>query len=411
MNNYDVLIIGGGAAGLCCADYLRMNDKNISVAVAEQLQRVGKKLITTGNGRCNITNSDERMERYHSKNIEFFRFALEKYNNEIIESFFEKIGVNIIYDNEGRGYPESLQASSVVDALRFSASENGVEILTETKVIDYKKTAGGYKIFTSSGELFSKTVIIASGLYSGGKKLGSNGEIFELLRSKGYGSVKTKPAIVQIKTDNSVTKSLKGIKVNADVCLKSGKTLLRKEFGEVLFCDYGLSGPPVMQISGEAENGMIISLDIMPGLNKKELFDLLKRRRKFLEYRDVSEFFTGMLNKRVGQSILKSANIRSETVCKNISDEKLQSLSNLIKDMRFEIIGNTGYENSQVTSGGIGTEFFDNKTLMSKKETNLYVIGEIFDIYGDCGGFNLHWAWSGAMCCADSVIKAFGGAK
>lgn len=411
MKKFDVFIVGGGAAGMSLAVYLKMNSKNLKVAVAEQLSRVGKKLITTGNGRCNITNSDERIDRYHSSNIEFFSQILNKYDNKKIEDFFEKTGVKIIYDEEGRAYPESLQASSVVDALRFSAAENSVEIFTDLKVLDYKKSGSEFIISTSLGEFFSKALVIAAGLYSGGKKSGSDGSIFELLKSKGYGAVKVKPAIVQIKTDNQVTRSLKGIKVLADVSLKSGKTVIRKEFGEVLFCDYGLSGPPVMQISGECEKGMTVSLDLMPKCDENKLFKILKKRKEYLKNRISSEFFTGLLNKRVGQSILKSANIKSDMLCGEISDNKLLTLSKLIKDMSFSVTGDTGFENSQVTKGGLSTGLFDKFTLMSKKEDNLYAVGEILDICGDCGGFNLHWAWSSAMCCADSIIKAFGGAK
>lgn len=403
---YDVLVIGGGAAGLCAAIEIKKQKSGAVVGLAEQLSRVGKKLITTGNGRCNITNKNCTLDRYHGENVEFSGFALEKYDNDKIASFFGDLGVLFTYEGE-KAYPYSLQASSVVDALRFGAERLGVEILTDTKVTDFELSGGLYTLKTQNGNIKAKNIIVATGLLSGGEKLGSDGGFFGLMKKKGYPFSKTTPAIVQLKTDNNLTKSLKGIKVNAKVSLTLGGKTLRKDSGEVLFCDYGLSGPPIMQLSRETarrDGDFYIKLDIMPEYDFDTLFNMLKVRKTTLYGVPLEEFFTGLLNKRVGQAILKEAGFKLSVGSDNLSDKSLRLVASLIKSLTFKVTGNTGFVNSQVTAGGLKTDSFDNKTMMSKKHKGLYAVGEILDIDGDCGGFNLRWAWSSALCAAEAII-------
>ena len=405
---YDVLIIGGGAAGLCSAVRLKMLNGSISVAIAEQLPRVGKKLITTGNGRCNITNKNISLDRYHGEEVSFSEYALKKYSNRQAESFFADIGVLFTFEGE-KAYPYSLQASSVVDNLRFAADRLGVEIFTEAKALDFNKSGDIFTVKCENTVLKAKNLIIATGLYSGGEKLGSDGYFLRLLKQKGYNTVKTTPAIVQLKTDTALTKSLKGIKVNAEASLLKGKKLLKKDFGEVLFCDYGLSGPPIMQLSREtarSDGDFYICLDIMPQYSKQELLELLKDRKLKLDGIQLEEFLTGMLNKRVGQAILKTAGLKLSDSAAYLSLDDLDRIAELIKCLKLKVTGNTGFVNSQVTAGGISTKEIDNKTMMSKRQKGLYFVGEIVDIDGDCGGFNLQWAWSSAFCAAESICSS-----
>ena len=405
---YDVAIIGAGASGLCTAVSLKMQDRSLEVVLIEQLDRVGKKLITTGNGRCNITNANIELDRYHGKNKEFARFALERYDRVYTESFLAELGIVFTFDNEGRAYPYSLQASSVVDAFRFAADSLGVETRLSEKVEDIEKTKEGYEIKTQNGKLCALNVVCAAGLYSGGQKIGSNGSVYRILKQKGYKTVAVTPAIVQVKTENSITKSLKGIKVNATASLVSNGKTQRSEFGEVLFCDYGLSGPPILQISREVERNQDkkqIVLDLMPEYTFENVLEMLNYRLYALRGRTLEEFFTGMLNKRLGQALIKLTNKKLSDGVDSIKNNDLKQLASLIKSMSFEVAGTTGFDNSQVTAGGIDTDQFDSKTMMSKKDKNLYAIGEILDIDGDCGGFNLQWAWSSAFCAAESIIE------
>ena len=405
---YDVAIIGGGAAGLCAAIRIKQLKRNASVVLLEQLSRVGKKLITTGNGRCNITNADITLERYHGEAVAFAEKALKRFPNTAAEEFFCGIGINFVYDEVGRAYPYSLQASSVVDMLRFAADEAGVVTLTDTKVTDIKAKKNGFVLECGEQSVECLTVLVASGLYSGGDKLGSDGSVLRIMRDRlGYRTVKATPAIVQLKTAPEAVRSLKGIKVNARVLLEADSKVIRKDRGEVLFCDYGLSGPPIMQLSRAVERDnrkFTVCLDLMPEYNFERLCGLLQARINALNARTLEDFFTGLLNKRVGQYILKSCSFAlSDSVGLLSGKEKM--LAAAIKQMRFDIKGTTGFINSQVTAGGLDTAQFYDDTMMSRKHRGLFAAGEILDIDGDCGGFNLQWAWSSALTAADGICR------
>lgn len=408
---YDVIIIGGGAAGMCAAINIKLRDRSINVAILEQLSRVGKKLITTGNGRCNISNLQINLDRYHGENIDFAEYALQTYDNYYAADFFSEIGVVFTYDETGRGYPYSLQASSVVDSMRFSLNELGVDTFVDTTVLSYSRKENFFNIKTNNGEFVCESVIVATGLYSGGNKLGSNGGMFKILKNAGYKTIKTTPAIVQLKTETNVVKSLKGIKVNADVALTIDGKIIRSDFGEVLFCDYGLSGPPIMQLSREVERhagDKVITLDLMHEYTFANVCDMLNYRVSTLRDRTLEEYLTGMLNKRVGQAVLKLCGLKLNDSVSSLKNSDVKQIASVIKAMKFKVTGTTGFDNSQVTAGGLDTTQFNPQTMESKKERGLYCIGEILDIDGDCGGFNLQWAWSSAICAANAICEDFG---
>ncbi len=403
----DVIIIGGGAAGLCAAVYIKQNAPELTVRIIEAQPRVGKKLALTGNGRCNITNKNIDILRYHGQEVEFCNYALRRFDRAFCEGFFEGIGLPFVFEGD-KAFPASLQAASVVDCLRFAAEELGVITHLETKVSNIQTIGEEYKVIAGNLSFLARNVIIASGLFSGGERLGCDGSMLNLLKKAGFKTVKTTPAIVQLKTPVDIVKQLKGIKINGKATLKANNERIRTESGEILFCDYGLSGPPILQISREAsraEGKCEISVDIMPQYEFEALFGLLSQRARNLSARTLDEFFTGMLNKRLGQVILKLSGCSLNDKTASLNTAKIKKITALLKNFSFEVTGTTGFNNSQVTAGGLATSQFYDETMMSRQYNRLYAVGEILDIDGDCGGYNLQWAWSSAICAAEDIIS------
>ena len=403
----DVIIIGGGASGLCAAVAIKQISPSLTVRLLEALPRVGKKLALTGNGRCNITNRNITTDLYHGAHPEFCEYALSRFNRQVCEEFFLNIGVPFVFEGD-KAYPASLQASSVVDCLRFAAEELGVIVMTDTKATNIQLSGGLYKVIADKLSFLADNIIIAAGLMSGGDRLGCDGSMVNLLAKAGFDTVEMRPAIVQLKTAPDIVKQLKGIKVNAEISLKSDGKILRKEYGETLFCDYGLSGPPILQVSGaaaKAEGKCTVSLDLIPEKSLDTLCTELLYRVKKLRNRNSDEFFTGMMNKRLGQVILKMSGLKLGSKVSELDKSAVCKIASVIKSMSFEITGNTGFINSQATSGGLDTAQFDSKTMMCIANRGLYAVGEILDIDGDCGGFNLQWAWSSALCAAHNISE------
>ncbi len=409
---YDILIIGGGAAGLVAAICAKRKNDKLNILVCESADRVCKKLITTGNGRCNITNKNADITKYHGTDVSYAKNVFDKYFvNDAVE-FFSSIGVEIIFEEDGRAYPYSYQASSVVDALRFAADELGIVIKCDCKVLDFDKK-DNFAVKTTAGEFTAKSLIVTGGMLSGGKSVGSDGPVFQILKSKGFKAAKTTPAIVQLKTETDITRQLKGIKVNANASLLLGGKKSRTEYGEVLFTDYGLSGPPILQISREAARNTLecqVALDLAVEYTFEDLKNLLLERRQNLKNRTLENFLTGFLNKRLGQVILKKCGLKLTDSVAKISDKDIINIAEAIKNLTFKVLDTTGFNNSQVTAGGILTGEFD-ECLQSKKYKGLFAAGEILDIDGDCGGYNLQWAWSSGMLASVGAVKYIGDKK
>ena len=269
-------------------------------------------------------------------------------------------------------------------------------------------TQDNYILTGENVGISAKKVIFACGLLSGGAKLGSFGDTIRMFKALGYETSKTTPAIVQLKTETDIVRQLKGIKVTGTATLKiAGKQICSKQ-DEILFTDYGLSGPAILGISREAarvNDTVVVSLDIMPNINAAELEKLLISRKSDLAARSSENFLTGLINKRLGQVLLKNCHIPLNILCADIEDVQISHLADLIKNFTFTVTGNTGFNNSQVTAGGIKLTEVDINTLEARRHKGLYIIGELLDVDGDCGGFNLQWAWSSAAVAARSAAK------
>lgn len=397
---HDIIIVGGGASGIMAA--ITAKDLGKDVAILERNDRIGKKLLTTGNGRCNITNRCVDYSRYHSNNNGFFNFSLNNFNCRDSELFFNSIGLPLTVLDEGKMYPMSLQASSVLDTIRLALEERGIPVYLNNKVKDIKIKNSEFHIFTDDREeSFQCNKLI---LATGGKaapKTGSDGIGYFIAKSFGHKIINPIPALVQLKLKYKNLKALSGIKFNGycEVLVKG--EVKRREFGEILFTDYGISGPPILQLSGIAakalEQGINadIRIDMMPQYKVNELIDFLENHWGVFSHRTVFNSLIGIINKKMIPIILKEAELDNmHKACLELSWKEKKNIYNFLKNWTFQVIDTNSFSNAQVTAGGIDTKYVGTETMESKIIDNLYFCGEILDVDGDCGGFNLQWAWS-----------------
>lgn len=396
-----IAVIGGGASGLIAAISAARCGKKVTVY--ERCDRVGRKILATGNGRCNYTNIYADEKNYHGKNPDFIKGAMNKFWVDDARKFFFELGMLTKVETNGKAYPYSLQASAVLDVLRLEVERLGIEVLSDFEISMVIKKGNKFFLKAYNGKTAEADRVI---LATGGKAspaLGSNGSGYLIAKGLGHTVTKTFPALVQVKTETEYVKALKGIKIDANVLYKKDK-IKAKSTGEVLFCDYGLSGPAIFNISrlcAEYETGEII-LDLLPEIEYNHLLQLLKKRR--LSERTLENFFVGMINKKIGMTVMKYAGILPYSRrADSISDKEINSLCNALKGFCIKVVGTTSWNNAQVTAGGISTDEVDEKTLKSKLCDGLYIVGEILDIDGDCGGYNLQWAWSSGYIAGENA--------
>lgn len=383
-----ILIIGGGAAGLAAAVSARKENKNADITVAEKNDRVAKKILATGNGRCNYTNCDINGRFYYGERG-FIEKVLERFGTDEAIDFFSSLGV-AYREEDGRIYPRSNQAQAVADALRLFLSENNVRFEVGKKILSLRYENGR---FNADGITADKVIVATGG--KAAAAFGTDGSSYALLTSFGHGKTALKPALVSIKTDTEKIKGLKGVKVFAKVSMLSNGKRVAEDTGEVLFTDYGLSGIPVMQISRFAEKGAVVCVDMLPKMSCEEVKREITRRIRLFPKREGGELFTGLVNKKIAVPLLKYAKVDKISVkAKDFTEENIRKSAEFLKGLRLGVTGDNGFQNAQVTRGGIELKDFDPMTMESKLRRGLYAAGEALDCDGLCGGYNLHWAWA-----------------
>lgn len=403
-------IVGGGAVGLSSAIHAyNMSKGSINIIILEKMDRVGKKILATGNGRCNFTNIYATYENFYGDDKFFTKYFLEQFSPQDTIDFFYNLGVIHTVLENGKVYPYSEQASSILDALRNKIDNLNIPIKTEFDVKNITQKNNKFKIISTKNEtIISDKIIFATGGMSS-QNLGSNGSGINLLKSLGHSCTKLTPALVQLKTPPEKVKSLKGIKITGTLKMYNGSNFLKEDYGEILFTDYGISGPPVFQLSTlfARYKNLIAYIDFMSSFSEEEVFNILKDRKKLLNYTNMENYFNGLLNKRLGNIIAKNSGIEKLSfLVKHLTDDILKNMANLIKNYKLEILDTNGFNNAQVTAGGLKTSEFNDKTLESKIIKGLYCAGEILDVLGDCGGFNLQWAWSSSYVATKACIKS-----
>jgi len=374
-----IAIIGGGASGLFAAITALENGSDVNVTIFERLNRVGKKILATGNGRCNITNefaceTDEngKLKYFHGKNVDFAKFSFSKFNTNDLIGYFSKNGLAFRKEND-KFFPFSEQAGTILDFLRLKCEMLGVNFLTDTEI---KEIISKNEKFIVNNQSFDKVIIASGGKSS--PHLGSNGSGYALLEKFGHKTTKLFPAITQIKTETEYVKQLKGIKADANCSIFVNNDLKRQEFGQVLFADYGLSGPPIFQLSRIAatnyDNNCYITLDFMTDKSEEDVLNLIKTiiEKPFTYPLTTENLLSLILNKRLGQIIIKYCGFKLNTDVYSLNDNDLLKIAKTIKCFKLKVTGVNGFQNAQVTAGGIETKDFNDKTLESCLKNGIF---------------------------------------
>ena len=403
-----VLIIGGGASGLAAA--VLAARQGARVTVVEHMDRVGKKILSTGNGRCNMTNLYMGPECYRSGDSSFPMRVIEGFSVEDTLRFFGGLGIEI-RDRNGYIYPNSDQASAVLDVLRQEVEHLGVRVLLSCQVSKIEPSCGMYRVSSSQGILEADALILATGSKAA-PSTGSDGSGYELAKSLGHRVIKPLPALVQLRCQGSMYKQMAGIRTEAKVSLyaesprlnKSGKgaerILLAEDRGELQLTDYGLSGIPVFQVSRfgaralDEGSKVVARVDFMPSWKEEEAFGLLRKRASHMDYKTVEEMFVGLLNKKLALVLIRLAGVDPSMKSGGLSPRQLGRLLEQIKSYEAIVMSVNPFANAQVCCGGVDVHEVDANTMESKVRKGLYLAGELLDVDGICGGYNLQFAWS-----------------
>jgi len=389
-----VIVVGGGASGMMAALTAAENPSN-HVILLERQNRVGRKLLATGNGRCNLSNVHVSPEHYHGQQPSFVEHALSAFTVSDTLHYFRSLGLMTTVEESGKVYPFSDQANSVVDVLRFALNAKGVQVVCGCEITAISKKARGYSVKSADANHFADKLIVACGGCAG-SKLGGTDLGYQLLTSLGHRLIQPKPALVQIKTDISHTRGLKGVRADAGVTLKRNGRTVAQDAGEIQFTDFGISGPTIFSLSREAAAGgdQVLLLDLLRPLSEEDTTEFLRMKQANISGLLLEDFLTGLLHNRLGRVVLNSLNYSLEQPVSNLTEKDIQAIARRIKYFPMTVTGVMGLDQAQVTAGGIATADFRADTLESRICPGLFVTGELLDIDGDCGGFNLQWAWS-----------------
>ena len=398
---YSVAIIGGGFSGLCAGVELgkKLGSK---VIILEGNKRIGKKILATGNGQGNITNVIVSENFYHG-DVVFAKSALHKYSKNELLNFFDDLGL-ITDVKENKIYPASFTAGAILDVLRFKLEDLGVTVKTEAYVKKITKQDAFCIECSDGNKIFAKKVICAFGGSSGAGFM-TDGKSYKLLTDLGHSLTKLSPSLVQIKTEKEKLKGLKGIKQEVKVELFDGKSRVKDFEGDLLFTDYGVSGNSIFALSaylGEAKNP-ILKIEFLPNISAEFLID--KLTKKCDGKKDWEKVLISVLPTRLIYAITRNCNILHTDIAKKSS---VYNIVYSIKGFTLKVEGTVGFESSQVTSGGINTQEICVESMQSKKVKGLYVIGEALNVDGDCGGYNLQWAFTSAMIASEAILDEKG---
>ncbi len=406
----DVAVIGGGASGLMAT--ISAAQQGAHVVILERMDRVGKKILATGNGRCNLTNLNIRLENYHGASSDFIRTVLDQCPLTQTLDHFEKIGLAWQTDGEsGRVYPRSCQASSVLDVLRLTCHRLQIEEICNAEVTQVTRKADGFIIILKNGQPISakKIILAAGGRAAPG--LGSNGSGHTLAQKLGHTLVEPFPAIVQLELDVSFIRQLKGVRCDAQISILDGRKTVRTETGEIQFTEYGLSGIPALGMARSVHEiqagGSIpaICLNLFPEWSSNQLTAHLVNRFQNIADTSIADALISLIHKRLIPVILKQCGIDFHQICGTLTSDDVERLVLILTHWIIQVSGTKSWNEAQVTAGGVDTREVNPETLESKIFPGLFFTGELLDVDGDCGGYNLQWAWSSGWVAGKHAAK------
>lgn len=393
-NYFKTAVIGGGASGLITAIELLSGDnalKGEDVVVLERNDRVGKKLIATGNGQGNLTNEMVGKDNYYG-DFGFISTFISHLNAFSLTEYFSDLGIELVTGTEGKKYPVSKQASAVLDIMRAYLESKNCTVITGQRVKTLTKKGEIFSLQTETDYFTAKTVVMATG-GKAGKQFGTDGSAYVLAQNFGHKVSPLYPSLVQLKTDTTYIRALKGLKEHAKVtAIVNGKEL-SSSIGDLLFTDYGVSGNSVFKISAclaDKQNASL-KIEFLPDFSHKQLVAIIDKK-KAMAHVLLQDVLCGLLNKRIGQAVLKYA-----------KSDKTEDIVTALKDFRLRVNGTLGFDYAQVTKGGIITSDVDDRTYESKLVDGLYIVGEALDVDGDCGGYNLTFAFISGIVCARDI--------
>ena len=414
--SYDLIVIGAGASGMSAAiafQKIRLlsGKEKGDVLILEKNERVGKKVLATGNGRCNLSNKDMELSHFHSHEADFPGRVLSGVTPSACLSFLSEIG--IVTTSEGNKlFPMSKTSASVVDAFRYAMDDLDIKIVTDAAVKNIVKE-NLFTVTCEDGRVFSSDLLIIACGGACASYTGTTGDGYKWLSRLGHKVFAPKPSIVQLLTDNSVTKALSGLRLDCELTLTADGNVVAEQYGEVLFTDYGLSGPAVLQVSGEVSRRMRKDRLTVPVKVSLRLFDektllsieeeLMERRRTFAS-RPSEQFLLSILPQKIGAMLLKSALERPMSLpVSTITDGDIKKILSTMRSWNFQVLGTRSLEQAQTTIGGANCAEFSEETLESKLVSGLFACGEVLDVDGDCGGYNLTWAFASGILAGRSA--------
>ena len=405
-----IAIVGGGAAGLVAA--ITAAQKGSDVTIFEQNDRVGKKILASGNGRCNITNAHLDVSDYFGADPAFAAFALNEFGFARFKKFCAAMGLLIQVKEDGRCYPLSNSAVSVVTALQEFARNCGVAFVCDTPIERIEKAEGTFRLHCGEKRFEGYTRLLIATGSEAAPQLGANPSGYAFAEAFGHTLNPTYPSLVALELESPLPAKMAGVKQDAEVTLYLDGKAEQKVQGDILFTRYGISGFAILDVSQMASEALTyyrnvkIGLKLLPGFERQSLAEQIAQLCKSVPSYSAETLLCGLLPLKIVRCVLAACTIDPQTKASELTTKTIKQLANTLCDWRFEVSGTHGFKHAEVSGGGVATEEIDDKTMASKKVEGLYFAGELLDIVGRRGGYNLHFAWASGYLAGSNMPKA-----